>query len=65
MIYNKNNLDQIENGRNLEEGNFATRISPAFDSVRFLVDLKCSLSILGFFFNLNRRSLDTFHKQRN
>ena len=40
MIYNKNNLDQIENGRNLEEGNLATRMSPAFDSVRFFSILK-------------------------
>ena len=31
----------------------------------FLVYLKCSFSILGFVFNLNRRSVDTFHKQRN
>ena len=26
---------------------------------------KCSFSILGFVFNLKRRSIDTFHKQCN
>ena len=37
---------------------------------KVLVNLKCSFSILSFFFlilivNLNRRSIDTFHKQHN